>query len=169
MTPSHVTKEERVLVFAPTGRDGALTCEILMRAGIACLVCKDIEELCREAEAGAGAALLTEEALSRHAIKCLSDLLTNQPAWSDLPLILFATNGESAGVLLAGTAAWANVSILERPINIAIIISALHSAIRSRRRQYQMRDLLLQMEEADRQKEKLEAGGFETALVRVQR
>ena len=152
-TPSTDPKEERVLVFAPTGRDAALTRRILSRAGIACSICKNIEELCREASAGAGAALLTEEALSAHAIKCLADLLSNQPAWSDLPLILFATNGESAGMLLKGTGSWANVSILERPINIAIIISALQSAIRSRRRQYQMRDLLLHMEEADRQKD----------------
>lgn len=145
--------EERVLVLAPTGRDAALTCEILKRANIASDICRDIEEVCRGAEQGAGVILLAEEALNVYALHCLNELLAKQPAWSDLPLVVFSTSTESSAVLLRDMASWSNVSILERPISITIVISALQSAIRARRRQYQMRDVLLQMEEAHRQKD----------------
>jgi signal transduction histidine kinase/ActR/RegA family two-component response regulator len=150
--PKVTFKEEQVLILAPTGRDAALTHQILTEAGISSEVCKDMEGLCMEFDSGVGAALLTEEALTELGIKCLMAALDRQPAWSDIPLILFATNFESAGVLLNTLGNRANVMILERPISIGVLIGAVRSSLRARRRQYGSRDLLEKLEEADRQK-----------------
>ena len=62
--PNRTELESRVLVLAPTGKDGANSKAVLGKAGLACAVCRDVTELCREIEAGVGAVLLTEEALS---------------------------------------------------------------------------------------------------------
>jgi signal transduction histidine kinase/CheY-like chemotaxis protein len=150
--PTNDSKEEHLLILAPTGRDALLTSKILIEAGISSEVCNDIEGLCLEFETGVGAALLTEEALSQAAIDCLIEALDRQPTWSDIPLILFATNFESAGILLNTLGNRANVMILERPISIGVLIGAVRSSLRARRRQYGSRDLLKKLEEADRQK-----------------
>jgi signal transduction histidine kinase/ActR/RegA family two-component response regulator len=97
--------------------------------------------------------LLTEEALNPQALNRLIQALTKQPAWSDIPVILFATNSESAGTLLNLLGQRANVIILERPINISVVTGAVRSALRARRRQYQTKNLLVELEEADRQKD----------------
>jgi len=53
----------RVLVFAPVGRDAVLTRDLLARAAVAGEVCPTMTQLVEELERGAGAIVLTEEAL----------------------------------------------------------------------------------------------------------
>ncbi|MBI3651272.1 MAG: response regulator [Acidobacteria bacterium] len=146
-------QEEQVLLLAPTGRDALLTQKIFAEVGIASSICKHMAEFCRQLEEGAGAALITEEALNEPAINLLMKSLDRQPAWSDIPVILFATNSESAGVLLNLLGERANIIVLERPINISVVTGAVRSALRARRRQYQTKNLLIELEEADRQKD----------------
>ena len=155
MTTSAPNKgtEERVLVLAPLGRDAALACQILADESISSSACRDMTELCGELLVGVGAALLTEEALNAPDLERLLETLERQELWSDLPLILFASTKESARFFLNTIGPRLNLTILERPINIAILISVLGSALRARRRQYQMRDLLLKLEAANRAKD----------------
>src|SRR6185503_16149259 len=75
------------------------------------------------------------------------------PLWSDLPLILFADSKEHARFFLETAGPRLNLTILERPINIAIVISVVRSALRARRRQYQMRDVLMNLEHANQAKD----------------
>jgi signal transduction histidine kinase/CheY-like chemotaxis protein len=145
--------EERVLVLAPVGRDAALTRSILAEEGISSCSCGDMNELCRECVTGAGAVLLTEEALTEPELELLVSRLDRQPLWSDLPLILFADSKESARFFLETAGTRLNLTILERPINIAIVISVVRSALRARSRQYQMRDVLLNLEQANEAKD----------------
>ncbi len=145
--------EQRVLVLAPFGRDAALTSEILADAGIVSYVCRDMTEFCREVSLGSGAALLTEEALTKPELIGLLANLERQELWSDLPVILFTVSKESAKFILETLGTRMNLTILERPINITIVISAARSALRARQRQYQMRDLLFEMERATRAKD----------------
>ena len=44
--------QKRVLVVAPTARDGEITRATLMNAGVGCCVCKDLLGLTQEIEAG---------------------------------------------------------------------------------------------------------------------
>jgi signal transduction histidine kinase/CheY-like chemotaxis protein len=153
MTAPKSDPEERVLVLAPVGRDAALTCNILAKEGISSCSCSDMNELCRECLSGAGAALLTEEALIEPELELLLSKLDKQPLWSDLPLILFADSKERARFFLETAGPRLNLTILERPINIAIMISVVRSALRARRRQYQMRDVLMNLEQANQAKD----------------
>lgn len=140
-------------MLAPVGRDAALTRSILAEDFISSCSCRDMNELCLECISGAGAVLLTEEALSEPELELLVSTLDKQPLWSDLPLILFADSKESARFFLETAGPRLNLTILERPINIAIVISVVRSALRARRRQYQMRDVLQNLEQANQAKD----------------
>lgn len=153
ITATKSESEERVLVLAPVGRDAALTRTILAEEGISSCTCGNMNDLCRECVSGAGAVLLTEEALTEPELDLLVSKLDNQPLWSDLPLILFADSKESARFFLETAGPRLNLTILERPINIAIVISVVRSALRARSRQYQMRDVLLNLERANQAKD----------------
>ncbi|HYV05527.1 MAG TPA: HAMP domain-containing sensor histidine kinase, partial [Blastocatellia bacterium] len=152
-TPNNDPREERVLVFMPTGRDALLVCGALKERGITAHACSDINELSQWIESEAGAVLVAEEALKEGPFVQLMDALNHQPVWSDLPVILFSTGDRNVELLLEGLGTRLNATIVERPIRRTILVSAVQGALRARRRQYQARDLLTQLKDADRQKD----------------
>ena len=44
----HDSLEQRVFVLAPTGKDAALTASVLETAGVTCVACPTLEEICEE-------------------------------------------------------------------------------------------------------------------------
>ena len=140
----------RVLILAPIGRDGALTAQLLDQADVACHVCRNATDLCQEIRRGAGAVLLTEEALADPRIDELSDTLHTQPAWSDISLLLFAGDDRSQATMrtLRTLEVLRNVTLLDRPIRVTAVISTVRAALRGRRRQYELRDVLQALEGA---------------------
>jgi signal transduction histidine kinase/ActR/RegA family two-component response regulator len=134
----------RVLILAPIGRDGALTAQLLGQAGVPCQVCGGAPELSAELRRGAGAVLLTEEALADPRIEELSETLHTQPAWSDISLLLFAGDDRSHATMrtLRTLEVLRSVTLLDRPIRVAAVISTVRGALRGRRRQYELRDVL---------------------------
>ena len=78
-----------------------------------------------------------------------------QPSWSDLPVIVF-TAAQSPTAYRRSVEALAllgNVTELERPVHPLTLVSAVRAAIRARRRQYEMRELIQQMEAALQQRD----------------
>ena len=148
MTPDLAsTAELRVLVVAPVGRDAEVTCQLLREVGIPCQACADLDELARELAGGAGAILVTSEALGPGGAQILAPLLEAQEPWSDIPIVLAAAPGDTRarqapprGVERAGA-----VTILERPIRFVTLQTVIQSALRARQRQYELRDLLEQL------------------------
>ena len=145
--------ESRVLVFAPLGRDAALACQMLKEAGIASCACADASTLCAQTREGAGCLLLAEEALRPDVVERLSEVTRDQPPWSDLPVIVFARSGESAAPILRTLRDLGNVTILERPVRITTLLSAVQTSLRARRRQYEVRDLLAKLADDSRRKD----------------
>ena len=140
----------RVLIFAPIGRDASLTAELLTRAGIACQVCHAMNDVCIELASGAGAILLTEEALADPRLDDLAEALTSQPPWSDISVLLFAGSDRSQASLrtLHKLEVLRNVTLLDRPIRTAAVISTVRAALRGRQRQYELRDTLVALQRA---------------------
>lgn len=145
--------ENRVLVLMPTGRDAALVCATLANAGIRGEVCTDGKEVEENISLGAGAVLLAEEALQNGTLEHLIETFNRQPVWSDIPVVLFAGNAQNSEILLEIVGTRLNATIVERPIRIAMLVSAVRGALRAREKQYQTRDLLNQLKEADHQKD----------------
>jgi signal transduction histidine kinase/KaiC/GvpD/RAD55 family RecA-like ATPase/CheY-like chemotaxis protein len=143
--------DERVLVLAPTGRDAVLTRDVLSRSGFIVLPCGSIDELEERIAEGAGAALLAEETLVPASVTKLARILAAQPAWSDLPIVIFTGAGatiQSMRPTLEMTAPLGNVTLLDRPVRVATLLSAMQSALRGRRRQYAARNVMQEQERA---------------------
>jgi signal transduction histidine kinase/ActR/RegA family two-component response regulator len=150
-SPGPGDRELRVLIFAPIGRDAELTRELLDHASIPCVVCPRISTLTETlAEAGGGALLLTEESLDEEEFPKLVKYLERQPPWSDVPVLLFAggPGSDRANRTIRSIDTLRNVTLLERPIRIAAVLSTIRAALRSRSRQYEVRDLLLALDRA---------------------
>jgi signal transduction histidine kinase/DNA-binding NarL/FixJ family response regulator len=143
-------RELRVLIFAPVGRDGALTSDLLTRANIPCHVCGSGAELAESVADGAGAVMLTEEALSNDVVRSLTEVLNEQPAWSDVSILLFAggDRNEVPSRTLAAVEALRNVTLLDRPVRRAALVTTVRAALRGRRRQYELRDVLIALHKA---------------------
>ena len=157
--------ESRVLVFAPTGRDGPLICDLLASKGISCAHFPTAESTRLELKAGAGVVVLAEEGLTLADIAEWAEQISEQPSWSDFPLILLTLTGEvdreSQRKMLARQPL-GNLVLLERPVRPETFVSTVQAALRSRLRQYQMRDFLSERcatEEALRRSEKLVVAG----------
>ncbi len=149
--------DERVLLLAPTGRDALMTSKYLAEAGMLAEVCAGMEELCRKLEAGAGAALIAEEALTDEAMRCLVEALGQQPQWSDFPLVIL-TGSEAASdsaLTLQALDEVGNMTLVERPTRVITLVSATRSALRARRRQYQVREHLNEEQRAREERSRL--------------
>ena len=135
---------ERVLVRAPSGDDAALIAEVLERAGCEVVPLHDLPALAHEWDRGAGVLLIATEALNDP--ECcgnLRELLDAQEPWSEIPVIVLGGGGpeemQAIPEVLGGRA---QLLILERPVGINEFVSAIESALRSRRRQYEVKRLL---------------------------
>lgn len=138
----------RILLLAPRGRDAEVMQQVLSGAGNNCHVCLDLYDLRSQLEAEVAAILVTEEALVGEGLEPLVRWCEAQPPWSDLPVVVLAT--KQSGRRSTGAARLlerlGNVVLLERPINAETLTSAVRSALRGRRRQYQSRSLLLEQQ-----------------------
>jgi signal transduction histidine kinase len=137
----------RTVIYTPTGKDGDLIAGLLERLQKPCHVAHNMEEACRLLTEGAGAAILAEEAFAIDSIAPLAKVMQQQPSWSDLPLILLTVGGRvtlESERLREFRRPLGNILLLERPIRPETLISTLDNALRARRRQYQIREQMLQ-------------------------
>ncbi len=146
-------REERVLVLTPTGRDASLVCKLLESVDVRGHACEDPAALFQELAAGAGALIVADEALPPEVVESLLTALGQQPPWSDLPLIVFTHGGETSERVLEELVPLGNATVLERPVRLTTLLSAVKAALRARRRQYEVRDLLQRQADADRRKD----------------
>ncbi len=135
----------RVLVFAPFGKDAVLIGEVLQQSNVLFQTVKDPAGLSQCIRNGADAAIITEEALDEQTTNSLGDCIASQPPWSDFPLIILTGGGASTpGTEMAvrSRATLGNLSLLERPVRPATLLSMVKTASRARARQYEIRDHL---------------------------
>lgn len=151
---NNVYQRERVLVCAPFGRDASLIRQHLSSAGLIAQVCSTMQELSAAIGEGAGAALISDEALSADSVECLRAELARQPPWSDFPVIVMTSGGETthdSRHRLRLLEPLGNVSLLERPLRTATLISSMRTALRARGRQYQLAAYLEERDEKERE------------------
>ena len=136
-------RAEPVLLLTPTGRDAAVAVACLQAAGIRTQICHDVAEVCA-CMAAAAAGLLADEALPAPALDLLRAALQRQPLWSDFPLILLTSSPHATEAMwqrVQELGAVGNVTVLERPLTRGTLLSTIQVALRSRRRQHELRQL----------------------------
>ncbi|HZP17611.1 MAG TPA: hypothetical protein VFB00_06585 [Terriglobales bacterium] len=135
----NASNDLRVLVVAPFGKDAALIESALRGPGISVSALPGPGELTTAILGGAGTAIITEEVLQNGAVEEVARVVRQQPPWSDFPFIVLTGGGVSTAateIAARSVAPLGNVSLLERPLRPATLISAVRSALAARQRQY---------------------------------
>jgi signal transduction histidine kinase len=123
---------------------------MLNEAGYSGIVATHLPALCEALQQGAGLLIVAAEALRGVDLEPLLEHLHQQPAWSDLPIVLMTHHGgseQNGSSHLSGLLG--NVTFLERPFHPITLISLVSTALRGRRRQYEARDRLIDLSESE--------------------
>ncbi|WP_370694853.1 MULTISPECIES: ATP-binding protein [Pseudomonas] len=123
---------------------------MLKEAGYSGMVATSLPMLCEALEQGAGLLIIAAEALRGVDLEPLLEYLHQQPAWSDMPIVLMTHHGgneQNGASHLSGLLG--NVTFLERPFHPVTLISLVSAALRGRRRQYEARDRLIDLSESE--------------------
>ncbi|MFW7381763.1 MAG: ATP-binding protein [Oligoflexus sp.] len=122
-----------------------MTLKILVEAKMVAKVCSSLDKLQSEIEEGAGAILIAEEMIFPTGLGPLKETLQHQPQWSDIPIVVLTQSGhmtEAGFEILKALEDLRNVTLLDRPVRLMTLLSVLRAALKTRERQYDMRDLL---------------------------
>jgi signal transduction histidine kinase/ActR/RegA family two-component response regulator len=134
-SPAEPTARDAFLVIAPSGRDCQVIGELLASARLDWAADNDGDRLLESLETGdAAGAVITDDALGRIGAARLREAIERQPPWSDFPFVLLTRRGEARHGSRS-IEELVNVTILERPLHPASLISAARSALRARLRQ----------------------------------
>src|SRR5438105_3874361 len=139
----------RVHVLAPFGKDAILISEVLEHSRIPVEVVETAADIARCINSGAGAA---EDALSEETIELLGRSVAAQSAWSDFPIIVLTSGGASTPsteMMVRSRTPMGNITLIERPVRPATLISSVLTAVRSRLRQFEIRDHLEERKHAE--------------------
>ena len=142
MSPSDAARDNRVLFLAPTRRDTRTTANLLQGSGILLTCCPTFDALVAATPDGAGALMVPEEAMTPANNARLVEILKAQPAWSDLPILVLAHAGAMSVATKEAVRTLGNVTVLERPLRVPTLLTAVRTALRARQRQYQIREHL---------------------------
>lgn len=142
------TPAARVLIVAPTGSDAANISDVLRAAGFNASVCAGIAAAAEECENDCGVIVVAEEALQPTERDVFTAMLQRQPTWSDVPIVLITSGGTAArtGDPRQRLRLHGNITLLERPLHRSILLATVEVALRSRIRQFEIRDLLAERE-----------------------
>lgn len=136
---------ERMLILAPAGRDAEIAAAVLTEWGQVSLICSDGLELHEALTRGAASALISQEAITWSDVELLGGWVISQPPWSDFPFVVLTDKNDNPNRIQLAREfqeKLGNVSFLERPFHATTLVSVCHSALRSRRKQYQARQVL---------------------------
>ena len=153
MTQTTLVEGQRVLVCAPFGRDAESVGELLRRNQYDAVICSDLRAVAQALDERVGVILLTDEALAGD-MPALRNALAAQPRWSDVPFVLLeAERGRSRDsrevqrVRLSDLTT--NIVLLERPLSIASLTTTVAAAMRSRQKQFEIRDRIADLAESE--------------------
>ena len=140
---SSLALDERALILAPVPL-AADTARLLASAGIDCLCPVDLDHLLACLGEGAGLVMIAEHLFKQAPGASLQAYLDQQPSWSDLPILLIPQGSPTT----AGSPypARGTLALLPAPFEHAQLLHMARAALRNRRRQYQVRDQLLELQ-----------------------
>jgi PAS domain S-box-containing protein len=139
----------RVLILPQTRRDGEVASSLLRRNGITCEVLKSAAALAKAVREPVGAVVITDAALRDPDFPRVLAAFGQQPAWSDIPVVLLGESQADTGVPERLRTALTNVTLLNRPASVRTLLSSVQAALRGRRRQYQTRDQMRMLRDTE--------------------
>jgi PAS domain S-box-containing protein len=138
-----------VVVFLPRNREQILATTALKRANIRIEICEHFNQLDARISEQTGVVLFAEEAFLGAQISRFLEHLHAQPPWSDLPLLALTSGNETDDPhhrILDLLGLNANLTFVARPFRGLTLVSAVQAALRARRHQFAVRDLIAERE-----------------------
>jgi signal transduction histidine kinase len=132
-----------------TRRDGEVARVLFERAGLHCEVCRDATALAAQIAHGVGTIVLTDAFLSGPDARVVVSALRSQPSWSDIPVVLAGRAEPGLTGDLQLLKRLTNVTLVDRPTSARTLISAVQAALRTRMRQYQIRNQIEALRDAE--------------------
>ncbi len=159
---------QRVVAWTPTQQDSHLCEQFLQQNGVTVACCNTLQDFADCISEGAGIALVAQEHLSDNAVAQIRGIQSQQPKWSELPILVLLQPGDVGSAALKRILSMEHVTLINRPLRIAVFINTIVAKLRDRMRQYEVRDLLLEKDiaqqnlvrEASRLDMAIRAGGM---------
>ena len=135
--------DERVIGLFHDRRDADFVVTVFEAEELPFFLAADMAELTTEMDRGVGTIVVTESSLHDEDLVTLSHVMENQPEWSAIPLIVIAEKigKEKIPALLLPT----EVMLLVQPVRVAQLLSIVRAALKSRKRQYLLRDRMAEL------------------------
>lgn len=122
---------------------------MLIAAGHDVAVCAGSEPFRAGMEAEAGAGVIAEENLDANTLPVLIAACERQPSWSNFPLVVLASRAPGSAwnnPSVRSLVDHGNIRILEPPFDERRVAGVVAAALLARRRQYEIRDALKELE-----------------------
>ena len=142
-----------VLVHTARAADAKVLCEALREGGMSARRVQAPREIADGIE-GAGCLLIAQEGLTPAVMTVVGRALADQPAWSELPVLVLAEGRSDIFALRAALdLEWgeAQVTFLTRPVAPLVLLTSVHAALSARLRQFLLRDQFAQETELRRE------------------
>lgn len=151
MSSAPVSPSEHILLLLAPSEDTTDVAAVLREAGFACTSVPSLDALVEALQNGAGVLVVDEERITKRAIRLMATAMVHREPWSNLPIVVLTAGAPVSierldALNLFGPATGSNVTILERPVHPTTLTTVVHSALRARRRQYEVRDLLTHLQ-----------------------
>jgi two-component sensor histidine kinase len=133
-----------VLVLAPYRKDAVYMTSLLLEHGIRAQAAT-AEDLADRLAELPGVVVVTHEALNPAAIAVIAQFLTDQPNWSEIPIVILLDRAAPARKIQSAlAAAWprSRQTFHQRPVAALELVSGIQSALLTRFRQREVRDYL---------------------------
>ena len=139
------------LIFAPHGRDASIAQSMLRQLDIESSICPDCSTFVRRLGETVSFVVVTEEALQSCDLQTVSERLSKQPPWSDLPFVVLTQRPTIEPHFGAARLAnvLGNLTFLERPFRAATFKSVASTAFKARQRQYEARTRIEELREGE--------------------
>ncbi|MEO0769776.1 MAG: ATP-binding protein [Cyanobacteria bacterium J06649_4] len=143
----------QIVLAARLGDNANVLREVLESEGQVEVQAPTVETVERAIAREAALIVLTEEVLTNQAKATkLGHCLSQQPAWSDIPVIILLKECQRFGdylSLLGETTHHRSVLLLELPLKRMIFATVVRASLQNRKRQYALRDSLFQLQESN--------------------
>lgn len=142
-----------IVVWTARSSDAKVMIDALGEGGMEGRAVSSVAEVTRAIEE-AGCVVVTQEALDARGIDALGRALVDQPAWSEMPILVLADRVADVFRLRAELEpSWgeAQVTFLTRPVAPLVLMTAVHAALTARMRQFLLRDKFEQETELRRE------------------
>ncbi len=132
-----------VLILAPYRRDSEYLETLLSQHDVTVRKAAGPEELTAKLAEGPGVVVVTHEALNQAALDSMTGYLSDQPAWSEMPIIVLLDRAAPHARIRAELSArWprSRQIFYQRPVATLELLSGVQSALLARLRQREVRD-----------------------------